>query len=87
MDGIKERLIHLIADQLGVWEADIHAYTHFVDDLGTDSLDVIELMMAFEEEFGITIPDEDMEGLETIDHVIDYLTHALAREAPRVLMR
>jgi len=75
---IKERLICLIADQLGVYETDIHSHAHFVDDLGADSLDVIELVMAFEEEFGITIPDEDIERIETVDHAIDYLTHAPA---------
>ena len=77
-DNTQERLIRLIADQLGVYEIDIHPNTHFVDDLCVDSLDAIELVMAFEEEFGITIPDEDIEGLETVGHVIDHLTHALA---------
>ena len=82
-DAIEERLIHLIADQLGVYETDIPSHAHFVDDLGADSQDVIVLVMAFAEEFDITIPDEDMEGLETVEHVVNYLAYALARETPR----
>jgi len=76
-ENIKERLIHLIADQLRVYETDISSNAHFVDDLGADSLDVIELVMAFEEEFGITIPDEDIDGLETVNDTIHYLTYSL----------
>ena len=72
-ENIQERLIPLIAFQLGVYETDIPPNAHFVVDLGADSLDVIELVMAFEEEFGITIPDEDIEGLETVDHATDYI--------------
>ena len=76
-ENIQERLTHLIADQLGVYETDISSNVHFVDDLGADSQDLIELVMAFEEEFGIKIPDEDIKGLETVNDTIHYLTYSL----------
>ena len=72
-ESIQERLIPLVAFQLGVYETGIPSHAHFVDDLGADSLDVIELVMALEEEFDITIPDEDIEKFETVDHAIDYI--------------
>ena len=81
---IQERLIHLIADQFGMWEIDIHSRIHFVDDLRADSMDLIELVMAVEEEFGITIPDEDIDRLETVHIMIEYLTYALVPEVPQL---
>jgi acyl carrier protein len=63
----------IIAEQLGVDEPDIKPESHFVDDLGADSLDTVELVMAFEEEFGIEIPDEDAEKITTVQAAIDYI--------------
>jgi len=63
----------IIAHQLGVAFREVNTKTHFVKDLNADSLDAIELIMAFEEQFNISIPDEDAEGLETVGKVIDYI--------------
>jgi len=68
-----ERIKKMIADQLGVDESKITEDSSFVDDLGTDSLDIVELIMAFEEEFGIEIPDKDVEKMKTVGDVIKYL--------------
>ena len=73
MDNIVERVKKIVAEQLGVNEADIKNESSFVDDLGADSLDTVELVMAFEEEFGAEIPDEDAEKLTTVGAVISYL--------------
>ena len=69
MDRIKK----IIVDQLGVDESKITENSSFVDDLGADSLDIVELIMAFEEEFDIEIPDEDAEKMKTIGDAIKYL--------------
>jgi len=69
MDRIKK----IIVDQLGVDESKITENSSFVDDLGADSLDIVELIMAFEEEFDIEIPDEDVEKMKTFGDVIKYL--------------
>lgn len=71
--AIEERIKEIIADQLGVEAEKITPEAKFVDDLGADSLDVVELIMAFEEEFGIEIPDEDAEKIQTVGDVINYL--------------
>ena len=63
MDNIVERVKKIVAEQLGVNEADIKNESSFVDDLGADSLDTVELVMALEEEFGSEIPDEEAEKL------------------------
>ena len=68
-----ERIKKMIADQLGVDESKITEDSSFFDDLGTDSLDIVELIMAFEEEFGIEIPDKDVEKMKTVGDVIKYL--------------
>ena len=69
MDKIKK----IIVDQLGVDESKITENSSFVDDLGADSLDIVELIMAFEEEFDIEIPDEDAEKMKTVGDAIKYL--------------
>lgn len=69
MDKIKK----IIATQLGVDEAEITPESHFIDDLGADSLDTVELVMALEEEFGIEIPDEDAEKIQTVGDVAKYI--------------
>jgi len=68
-----ERIKKIIAEQLGVDEAEISPESHFIDDLGADSLDTVELVMALEEEFGIEIPDEDAEKIQTVGDVAKYI--------------
>ncbi|MFN3976595.1 MAG: acyl carrier protein [Aquificaceae bacterium] len=70
---LEQRIKEIIADQLGVEVDKLNPSAKFVEDLGADSLDVVELIMAFEEEFGIEIPDEDAEKIRTVGDVIDYL--------------
>ncbi|RMA96178.1 acyl carrier protein [Hydrogenothermus marinus] len=72
-ENIEERVKEIIADQLGVSLDQIKPESRFVDDLGADSLDVVELIMAFEEEFGVEIPDEDAEKIATVQDVLDYI--------------
>ena len=79
MASIEEKVKHIIVEQLGVDEAEVKLEAHFVDDLGADSLDVVELVMALEEEFTLEISDEDAEKLTTVKQVIDYIgAHAKA---------
>src|SRR5512139_1875163 len=72
MDNV-QRVIKVVAEQLGVNEADIKNESSFVGDLGADSLDTVELVMALEEEFGCEIPDEDAEKITTVQQAIDYV--------------
>ncbi len=69
----EDRIKEIIVEQLGVDEEQITPDASFIDDLGADSLDTVELVMAFEEEFDIEIPDEDAEKIRTVRDVIDYL--------------
>ncbi len=79
MDNIEQRVKKIIAEQLGVNEAEIKSESSFVDDLGADSLDTVELVMALEEEFETEIPDEDAEKITTVQLAIDYVqSHAKA---------
>lgn len=73
MPTIEERVKKIIAEQLGVNESEITNESSFVDDLGADSLDTVELVMALEEEFGTEIPDEDAEKITTVQQAIDYI--------------
>lgn len=73
MASIKERVIKIVADQLGVEEEKIVPEASFVDDLGADSLDTVELVMALEEEFDAEIPDEEAEKITTVQETIDYI--------------
>lgn len=76
-DDIISRVQHIIADQLDVDLSEIKLESAFTDDLGADSLDQVELVMAFEEEFGIEIPDEDSEKILKVQDVVDYInSHA-----------
>ncbi|HPG63561.1 MAG TPA: acyl carrier protein [Casimicrobium sp.] len=74
MSDIEARVRKIVADQLGVADADIKNESSFVDDLGADSLDTVELVMALEEEFGTEIPDEEAEKITTVQLAIDYVT-------------
>ena len=73
MASIEQRVKEIIVEQLGVEEDEVSAEASFVEDLGADSLDTVELVMAFEEEFNIEIPDEDAEGITTVQDAIDYI--------------
>jgi acyl carrier protein len=76
---IQARVTKIVAEQLSVNEADIKINSSFADDLGADSLDTVELVMALEEEFGCEIPDEDAEKITTVQNAIDYaLAHKKA---------
>ena len=77
-EDTQQKVLDLIVDQLGVDADSVTPEAHFIDDLGADSLDTVELVMAFEEEFDIEIPDEDAEKLETVKNAIDYLNKRLA---------
>jgi acyl carrier protein len=70
---IAEKVKQIIVEQLGVDEAEVTPSASFVDDLGADSLDTVELVMAFEEAFDIEIPDEDAEKIRTVQDAIDYI--------------
>ena len=77
MADVEERVKQIIVEQLGVDEAEVTSTASFVDDLGADSLDTVELVMAFEEAFEIEIPDEDAEKIQTVKNAIEYLrSHA-----------
>ncbi len=78
-DEVFERVKKIIVDQLGVDESLVTMEASFIDDLGADSLEIVDLIMAFEGEFGITIPDEDAESLSTVKAAVDYLKES-ARE-------
>jgi acyl carrier protein len=73
MSDIEQRVKKIVAEQLGVNEADIKTESSFVDDLGADSLDTVELVMALEEEFECEIPDEEAEKITTVQQAIDYV--------------
>ncbi|MDA7794882.1 MAG: acyl carrier protein [Porticoccaceae bacterium] len=73
MSNIEERVIKMVAEQLGVKEEDIQSTSSFVEDLGADSLDTVELIMALEEEFDAEIPDEDAEKIGTVKDAVDYI--------------
>jgi acyl carrier protein len=79
MDNIEQRVRKIVAEQLGVNEADIKNESSFVDDLGADSLDTVELVMALEEEFECEIPDEEAEKITTVQQAIDYVNNNLKK--------
>ncbi len=70
---ITEKVRKMIVDQLGVSESEVVPEAKFIDDLGADSLDIVELIMALEDEYGIEIPDEDAEKIETVGDAIKYI--------------
>lgn len=73
MATVEERVKKIIAEQLGVEEDEVTTEASFVEDLGADSLDTVELVMALEEEFSIEIPDEDAEKILTVGKALDYI--------------
>ena len=73
MASVAEKVKQIIVEQLGVDEAEVTPTASFVDDLGADSLDIVELVMALEEAFELDIPDEDAEKIQTVQQTIDYI--------------
>lgn len=78
MASVSERVIGIVADQLGVEKEKITRETSFVNDLGADSLDTVELVMELEEEFDINIPDDAAEKIQTVGQAIDFIEKAQA---------
>ena len=73
MENVEQRVKKIVAEQLGVNEVDVKNESSFVNDLGADSLDTVELVMALEEEFECEIPDEDAEKITTVQQAVDYV--------------
>lgn len=71
--SIVDKVKAIIVEQLGVEEADVKIESSFIEDLGADSLDIVELVMALEEEFELTIPDEDAEKIRTVGEAVKYI--------------
>jgi len=78
MSDVAERVKKIIVEHLGVEESKVVESASFIDDLGADSLDTVELVMAFEEEFGIEIPDEAAEKILSVKDAVDYINNAAA---------
>ncbi len=77
--SISEKVKDIIVEQLGVNPEQVTESASFIEDLGADSLDTVELVMAFEEEFGVEVPDEDAEKLQTVGNVVDYIEKKAAK--------
>ena len=73
-EEIFEKVKSVIVEQLGIDEANVRMESSFLDDLGADSLDIVEFIMALEEEFGLEIPDEDVEKIVTVKDVVEYIS-------------
>ncbi len=71
---VQSKVVKIVAEQMGVPEAEIRRETSFVQDLNADSLDTVELVMEFEEQFELSIPDEEAEKIQTVGQAIDYIT-------------
>ncbi len=78
--SVEQKVKQIIVEQLGVDEAQVDANASFVDDLGADSLDIVELIMAFEEAFDLDIPDEEAEKITTVKDAIDYIEGKMAKK-------
>jgi len=74
---MRKRIVQIIARQLGIEETDVNAKSSVVEDLGADSLDVVELIMALEEEFDLEIPDSEAEKIVSVQNIFDYMENAL----------
>jgi len=72
-DEVEERVIEIVAEQMGVDKSEITRETSFINDLNADSLDTVELVMEFEDEFELSIPDEEAEKIQTVGQAIDYI--------------
>jgi acyl carrier protein len=78
--AVPEKIVEIIVEQLGVKPEEVTPEASFVDDLGADSLDTVELVMALEEEFGIEVPDEDAEKLVTVGDAIKYIEEKINKK-------
>jgi acyl carrier protein len=78
--SIEEKVKDIIVEQLGVNPEQVTPQASFIEDLGADSLDIVELVMAFEEEFGVEVPDEDAEKLQTVGDVIKYIEEKASKQ-------
>ena len=79
-NDIETRVKEIIVERLGVDPAEITPQSHFINDLGADSLDTVELVMAFEEDFGMEIPDEEAEKITTVGQAVDYIKSRQAQK-------
>jgi acyl carrier protein len=79
MASIEEKVKQIIVDKLGVDEAEVTSEASFQNDLGADSLDTVELIMEFEKEFDISIPDEQAENIQTVGHAVTYLESSVEK--------
>ena len=73
--SVEERVQKMVCEQLGVSQEEVKLEASFIEDLGADSLDTVELVMAFEEEFEIEIPDEEAEGIATVQNAVNYISN------------
>ena len=73
MEDIEQKVIEIVSEQMGVDKSEITRETHFINDLNADSLDTVELVMEFEDEFDLNIPDEDAEKIQTVGDAIKYI--------------
>jgi acyl carrier protein len=79
IDEIEQKVIDIVAEQMGVDKAEITRDTSFINDLNADSLDTVELVMEFEDEFEMSIPDEEAEKIQTVGQAIDYIKSVAAK--------
>ena len=80
MPSVEERVIELVSENLGVNKEQVTRKTSFIEDLGADSLDIVELVMAFEEAFDIDIPDEDAEKITTVKDAVEYIENKTSKK-------
>ena len=80
IDEIEQKVIDIVAEQMGVDKAEITRDTSFINDLNADSLDTVELVMEFEDEFEMSIPDEEAEKIQTVGQAIDYIKSVAAKQ-------
>ena len=79
---IEEKVITIVAEQMGVDKGEINPETNFINDLNADSLDTVELVMEFEDEFEASIPDEEAEKIQTVGQAIDFIKEHVAKASP-----
>lgn len=79
-EEIKEKVVKIVSEQMGVDKGEINLETSFVNDLNADSLDTVELVMEFEDEFELSIPDEEAEKIQTVGQAVDYIMKAQSQK-------